>query len=358
MRTIKVGLDKRSYDIHIGLGLLDRLEDFLPPGLSPRCLLVTDAHVDRYYGRQVSSKLEQAGFSVTKAVVPPGETLKSFASARELYDAAFDHKLDRKSPVVALGGGVVGDLAGFIAATYMRGVPFIQLPTTLLAQVDSSVGGKVAINHPRGKNIIGAFYQPQVVVIDTSVLHTLPPRELRAAMAEVIKYGVIKDASFFDYLEGNMDRVMSLEDAVIQKIVVRCCEIKAEIVEKDEREAGLRAVLNFGHTVGHAIEALGNYQLRKHGEAVAVGMVVAGRLAVSRGLFKDAELNRLSRLLKSVPLDTELPAEWDVQRAVELMVQDKKAYQGEINFVLPETIGRVRLEKISPEELKAFLLNL
>ncbi len=355
MKTVTVGLDKRRYNIHIGENLLEKAGDFLPPGLSSNCLLVTDEYVDGHYGAQVKEILAGLGFNVSKEVVPPGESAKCLAMAARLYNRAFDHGLGRRSPIFALGGGVVGDLAGFVAATYMRGVPFIQLPTTLLAQVDSSVGGKVAINHPRGKNIIGAFYQPKAVIADISLLKTLPERELQAGMAEVIKYGVIRDEDFFQYLEENLEQAMALDTQVLGNMVARCCEIKARVVEKDEREAGLRAILNFGHTVGHAIEALGNYRLKNHGEAVAVGMAMEAGLANVLGMFADEELQRLRKLLQRVSLDIQPPEEWRRREAIELMQQDKKAVQKEIYFVLPRTIGEVVIENISAAKLEQLL---
>jgi len=355
MKTLRVGLEDRGYNINIGHDLLGQLGQFLPRKYSKACLLITDENVDKLYGKKVEETLTNQAFHVSKVVVAAGETSKSLETAARLYDCAFDHKMDRKSPIIALGGGVVGDLAGFIAATYMRGVPFIQIPTSLLAQVDSSVGGKVAVNHPRGKNIIGAFYQPQLVLIDLSVLKTLPPRELRAGMAEVIKYGIIWDKDLFSFLERNLERLLSLEAQIIEEVVYRCCDIKAAVVEQDEKEANVRAVLNFGHTVGHAVEALGNYELKKHGEAVAVGMVMAGKISVDKGLFEKLQLERMERLLTRVPLDVNLPPEWAKDKGIELMLQDKKASQGKINFVLPEEIGKVRIEEISASELHNLL---
>jgi len=355
MKTLRVGLEDRGYNINIGHDLLGQLGQLLPRKYSKACLLITDENVDKLYGKKVEETLTNQGFHVSKVIVAAGETSKSLETAARLYDCAFDHKMDRKSPIIALGGGVVGDLAGFIAATYMRGVPFIQIPTSLLAQVDSSVGGKVAVNHPRGKNIIGAFYQPQLVLIDLSVLKTLPPRELRAGMAEVIKYGIIWDKDLFSFLERNLERLLSLEAQIIEEVVYRCCDIKAAVVEQDEKEANVRAVLNFGHTVGHAVEALGNYELKKHGEAVAVGMAMAGKISVDKGLFEKFQLERLERLLLRVPLDVSLPLEWAKDKGIELMLQDKKASQGKINFVLPEEIGKVRIEEISASELHNLL---
>ncbi|WP_366922513.1 3-dehydroquinate synthase [Metallumcola ferriviriculae] len=355
MNTVTVALGRRNYKIFIGRDLLARLEEFLPRELSSRCLVVTDDNVDPIYGQRLINVLKSLGFRPAKVVVPAGEASKSLAGAEALYDRAFEHGLDRRSPIIALGGGVVGDLAGFIAATYMRGVPFIQIPTTLLAQVDSSVGGKVAVNHPRGKNIIGAFYQPSAVISDLSLLDTLPVREMRSGMAEVIKYGVIWDDAFFQYLESNLDAAMGLDSRVMQAVVARCCEIKAGIVAEDERESGLRAILNYGHTIGHAVESLGGYHLKNHGEAVAVGMVMEAVLARQMGQLDVKELERLMALIQKVPLDISLPGEWHKQQAIELMRQDKKAVGNEMFFVLPECIGRVHIKKVSDQQLDDLL---
>jgi 3-dehydroquinate synthase len=271
-----------------------------------------------------------------------------------LYDYALENGLERQSAVVALGGGVIGDLAGFFAATYMRGVPFIQVPTTLLAQVDSSVGGKVGVNHPKGKNMIGCFYQPRLVFTDVATLRTLPRRELRAGLAEVIKYGVIWDEGFFCFLEKNLEGVFDLDQQVLTKIVRNSCAIKAEIVEKDEREAGLRAILNFGHTVGHAIEAITEYRVYRHGEAVALGMVVAATIAVRRGLLAPELKKRLVSFLERAGLPTGVPAFGE--ELLEIMKKDKKVQRGRIRFVLPLALGQVEIfSDIEPEEIMAAL---
>jgi 3-dehydroquinate synthase len=356
---IPVRLAERSYQVSVGAGLLDhlgsRLRELAPGG---KVLLVTSATVRRLYGRQVEKNLEDSGFDVVPAEVPDGEEAKTLAMAGVLYDRAYAAGLDRQSPVVALGGGTVGDLAGFVAATYMRGVPFIQVPTTLLAQVDSSVGGKVAVNHPRGKNIIGAFYQPKMVLADTSVLATLDRRELRSGLAEVIKYGVIADADFFSWLESNLERVLTLESSALLHAVAVSCRIKARIVEEDETEQGRRAILNFGHTVGHAVEVLTDYGVR-HGEAVAAGMVQEAKLAAMLGVFPEEEAARLELLVKraglpvkKAPLVKEPPAKESsfAKEVLDLLRRDKKSTGGRYVFALPVKIGKVEIFFDVPEE--------
>jgi len=302
------------------------------------------------YGPKVKESLEKAGFISLFEEVPDGEEAKSLGAAAELYDLALGVGWERRCPVIALGGGVVGDLAGFVAATLLRGVPFIQVPTTLLAQVDSSVGGKVAVNHPRGKNLIGAFYQPRLVVADLDTLRTLPERETRAGMAEVIKYGVIFDAGFFSYLEEHLEEALAGDTKVLEEIVLRSCRIKAEIVAWDEEERGLRAVLNFGHTAGHALEAATGFKRYRHGEAVGVGMVVASRLAVARGLFAEASLERLEGLLVRAGLPTRMPPlDWEAFAAA--LIRDKKVRHGKLRMVLPVELGRVTLAEVEEEEV-------
>ncbi len=283
MHTVKVNLGDRSYDIELGAGLDQAGAHLKELGLGQKMALVTNPTIKKLYGRRIVDSLKAAGFLVMSVEVPDGEQYKNLDWANAIYTALLTNGFDRKSALVAFGGGVIGDLTGFAAATFMRGVPFVQVPTTLLAMVDSSVGGKTGVNHPMGKNMIGAFYQPKKVLMDLGVLKTLPREEFLSGMAEVIKYGVILDAGFFDYLERNRDRILSLEPDALTHIIKRSCEIKAEVVSKDEREGGLRAILNFGHTVGHAVETAEHYTMR-HGEAVAIGMVYASRLAHKTGL--------------------------------------------------------------------------
>ncbi|MFN3429358.1 MAG: 3-dehydroquinate synthase, partial [Candidatus Sericytochromatia bacterium] len=310
------------------------------------------------YAEPVLAALNQADWEPRLAVVPAGEGSKSLAEAARLYDAAVEAGLKRHHPIVALGGGVVGDLAGFIAATYQRGVPFVQVPTTLLAQIDSSVGGKVAINHPSGKNLIGAFYQPRLVLADTATLLTLSEREYLAGLGEMVKYGVIMDPGFFARLEAEVPRLLARDLPLLNALVRRCCELKAEVVQEDERETagGRRAILNFGHTVGHAIEAIAGYGTVLHGEAVAIGMVAEGRLAVRRGLWKDAEQDRLERLLAALGLRTELP-DLDGGALLTAMGRDKKNLDKGITFVLPTAMGEVVVQAMGAREVEPVLAH-
>ncbi|MFQ5483246.1 MAG: 3-dehydroquinate synthase, partial [Nitrospinaceae bacterium] len=272
MRTLRIDLKDRGYAIQLGRNLLSRLHEFLPQPFQ-RAVLVSNPELLRLHGAAARTGLEAGGLQVDVAVVPEGESHKTLQDAENLFDFLLRHRCDRKTLIVALGGGVIGDLAGFVAATYQRGVPYLQVPTTLLAQVDSSVGGKTAVNHPLGKNMIGAFYQPCAVVADFDTLHTLPAEEFRCGLAEVIKYGIIADPALFDYLEKNPQPILAQETASLERIIETSCAIKAQVVEQDEQEANFRMVLNFGHTLAHAVEALTGYTRFKHGEAVAIGMV-------------------------------------------------------------------------------------
>jgi 3-dehydroquinate synthase len=354
-RELIVDLGARSYRILCGAGLLEQT-GFLLAGLklSPSCLLVTNATVGPLYASRVEASLQEAGFNSQTVVVPEGEAAKSLAVAARLYDAALEAGLDRQSAVIALGGGIVGDVAGFGAATFLRGVPFVQIPTTILAQVDASVGGKVAVNHPLGKNLVGAFHQPRLVVSDLATLATLPLREVKAGLAEVIKYGVIADAGFFAYLEEKVAAALALEPAVLAEIVYHSCLIKAHIVEKDECEGGLRAILNFGHTLGHALETLTGYGALHHGEAVAVGMVAAARLAQARGWLAAVEVGRLLNLLKQTGLPVAIPP-LEQESLLKAIERDKKTRGGTLHMVLPRRIGKVEVVPVSLEELKTVL---
>ncbi len=363
---IFLNLTGRGYHIYIGPGLVGRLGAYLKGlPLSAKALLVTNPKVRVLYGALAEKSLLCAGFQVVTAEVPDGEEAKSLSSAEKLYDLAYTGGLDRKSPVIALGGGVVGDLAGFVAATYMRGVPFVQVPTTLLAQVDSSVGGKVAVNHPRGKNIIGAFYQPRLVVADTDTLATLDPHELRSGLAEVIKYGVIADAGFFAWLESNLENLLALEPEALVHAVATSCRIKARVVEEDETEQGRRAILNFGHTVGHALEALSGYRVFRHGEAVAIGMVAEARLAEAMGIFPEEDAARLELLVKRAGLPAGVPPALSAAPTtartgefLELLQRDKKARAGRYAFALPVKIGRAEVFRdVSEEKIRQYILE-
>ncbi|HWP35805.1 MAG TPA: 3-dehydroquinate synthase [Thermodesulfobacteriota bacterium] len=348
---VEVPLGERGYPVLVGPGLLDRLGAWVRERLpkAVRAAVITNPRVRRLYGRRVEASLAAAGIEPVALTVPDGERHKTLAAAGRLYDRLAAARLDRASPVVALGGGVVGDLAGFVAATWLRGVPLVQVPTTLLAQVDAAIGGKTGVNHRRGKNLIGAFHQPVLVVSDVETLRTLPEREYRAGLAEVIKYGLIRDAALFAFLEREVERVLAREPAAVTYLVRRSSEIKAEVVAADEREGGLRAVLNFGHTLGHALEALTGYRKYLHGEAVAIGMVAAVRM--SEGLLRDdpGARERVEGVLARYGLPTEPPR---VRRArlAAALAGDKKARSGAgeptVTVVLLDRIGSARLEPV------------
>lgn len=343
MLIVKVSLGDRSYDIGIGSGLGEAGAQLRDLGLGKKIALVTNPTIKKLYGQRIVDSLKDAGFTVMSIEIPDGEQYKNLDWANSIYTALLINSFDRKSALVALGGGVIGDLTGFAAATFMRGIPFIQVPTTLLAMVDSSVGGKTAVNHAMGKNMIGAFYQPKKVLMDLSVLKTLPKEELLSGMAEVIKYGVVWDGSFFEYLVNNREKILTLDPDALLYVIRRSCEIKADVVSKDEHEGGLRAILNFGHTLGHAIETAENYTIR-HGYAVAIGMVYAARLAQKTGLCDASVPDRVEKLIAAYGLPTDLAALSRKPTATELMNTmqiDKKAEGGKVKFVLPKNIGEV-----------------
>lgn len=357
LTTVHVDLGDKSYPIHIGENILPELGGYVKKlGVGRKIMVVTNPTVRVLYSQVVHDSLARAGFDVVTGEIPDGEEYKSLDSARILYDVAFENGLDRNCAVLALGGGVVGDLAGFVAATYMRGVPFIQVPTTLLAQVDSSVGGKVAVNHPKGKNIIGSFYQPKMVYADINTLRTLPEREFRAGMAEVIKYGVIWDYGLFHFLENCHRAVKSLKTEETVKVVATSCRIKARVVEQDETEQSLRAILNFGHTFGHAFEALTGYKKHVHGEAVAIGMVSAAITAVKLGMLAHQEAERIISLIKTFGLPIRFTG-LQSSDIIESMYHDKKALAGKVRFVLPEVIGKVSIVPDVPEWVLEEVLN-
>jgi 3-dehydroquinate synthase len=337
---VRVELGSRSYSIVIGEGLLSRIAEFLGPlKLGKQGVVITDTNVVRHYGEPVREALKAGGFSAEILDVPAGEASKSLRQADRLFEKLPSLGLDRRSFVIALGGGVVGDLAGFVAATYLRGLAFVQVPTSLLAQVDSSVGGKVGVNLPQGKNLVGAFYQPRLVLADTETLATLPDRELRAGFAEVIKDAAIYDAEFFAWIEREYRRVLSRERDAVAEAARRCCEIKAEIVSQDERESGLRAILNFGHTIGHAMEALTEYAGLLHGEAISMGMCCAARLSVKRVGLDETEAERLKALLAASGLPTRLREGFNLDELLAAMRLDKKACNGKLRFVLLKRLG-------------------
>lgn len=346
-RVILVDLGSDSYDIVIGPDVLDLLGSRMTSfDLTDRALVVTNPGIAERYGGRAVDALRSAGYEPDLVEVPDGEAQKSLRWAEKLYDAMLAHGMDRRSPVIALGGGVIGDLAGFAAATFLRGIPLIQVPTSLLAQVDASVGGKVAVDHRRGKNLIGAFYQPLLVLASLDTLDSLPDRELRAGMAEVIKYGVIADSGLFAYIEGRLDDILKRDRGVLAHLVARSCEIKAEVVSGDEREQGRRAILNFGHTMGHAIETQTGML---HGEAVAIGMVYAARVAERMDLLDGESVRRLIELVRR----TGLPHRYDgldVPATVETMKFDKKSVGGRSRFILPSRIGEVAVHDDVPVE--------
>ena len=357
--NVKVDLGERSYDIVIGEECLDSLGAYCERvGLSGRCLIVSDSNVDPLYGAQAEAALAASGYAVSRVVVPTGEASKSIDQLKTLYSVALAGGLDRKSFIVALGGGVVGDLAGYLAASLFRGVDFVQVPTSLLAMVDSAVGGKTGVNLPEGKNLVGAFHQPRLVVADIAVLATLPKRELSAGLAEVVKYGVIWDAELFALLEAQAEEILKGDRKIISEIIARSCEIKAEVVRQDEREGGLRAILNYGHTLGHAIEQVAGYGKHLHGEAISMGMVYAAGVSSTLKGFPEDEAKSLQQLLTRFELPTAHPdLEWAALRAA--MGVDKKVAGGMPLFVLTRAIGVVEFgcevkEDLLQEQFRAW----
>jgi 3-dehydroquinate synthase len=358
MRLVNVALGARSYGIHVGDQLLDQLgAKCAELELGKRCAVITDSNVAPLYAERAATSLREAGFNPVMICVPAGESSKKLTTVATCYDRLAEHRLERKSFVVALGGGVVGDLAGFVAATYLRGIHFVQTPTSLLAQVDSSVGGKVGVNLKSGKNLVGAFWQPRLVLCDLETLKTLPGREFRAGLAEVIKYGIIFDAALFDRLEQHLDALLAQEPGVVAEVVARCCEIKAAVVRQDETESGLRAILNFGHTIGHAIEAISGYGKYLHGEAISIGQVLAARLSAALLGLSAADVERIRGLFERAGLPTRIrlsPGRRD--RLTAAMKLDKKVSEGVVRFVLAKRIGEVVYGQPVPTESLAQVL--
>ncbi len=341
MRVVQVPLEDRSYPIYIGKNMFSDLGRALLEKVKPgQVLLVSDENVFPLYGGRLIEALDNSGFTVTPVVIPAGEESKSLAWVETLYTRALEAGLDRSGLFMALGGGVVGDLTGFAAATYLRGIPFVQIPTTLLGQVDSSVGGKVAVNHTLGKNLIGAFYQPKLVWVELSVLETLPEREFLAGAAEVIKYGIIMDEAFFSYLEENWQAFIAKDPEVMAEVIAVCCELKTRVVVEDEREAGLRGILNFGHTLGHALEAATSYSFYLHGEAVLAGMQMAVYIAENKGVLASAEAARLKAFFSRIGLK-QPPATISTEQVMAALRFDKKREGETMVFVLPQQIGQV-----------------
>lgn len=339
IQTLSVSLGDRSYPIHIGQDIIGQADLILPHLKRKQVAIVSNTTVAPLYMQQLAQPLRDAGVSVVEIILPDGEAYKTSETLNLIYDALLKNRCERSTTLIALGGGVIGDLTGYAAATYLRGVPFIQIPTTLLSQVDSSVGGKTGINHPLGKNMIGAFYQPKLVLADIDTLKTLPQRELSAGVAEVIKYGLIRDADFFDWLEVNMANLMALDEAVISYAIYRSCQNKAEVVAADEHETGERALLNLGHTFGHAIENGMGYGVWLHGEAVAAGTMLAADLSQRLGWLSHSDVNRMHALFTAAKLPLQ-PPKFSATQYIDLMQLDKKVADGKIRLVLQKAIGK------------------
>jgi len=354
---VRVALPDRGYDILIQHGLIDRVGDYLRPlTTSETVVIVTNPVVKRLYGTRVLRSLRTAGLTPVVVTVPDGERTKSLTWVSAILDELVRRRCERRTVLMALGGGVIGDLAGFAASVYLRGIPFVQVPTTLVAQVDSSIGGKTGVNHPQGKNLIGSFYQPIMVLSDPDALRTLPVREYRAGLAEVIKYGVIADATLFAFLETEMQRILALDPAAVHHVIRTSSVTKAQVVSDDEREGDRRRILNFGHTVGHAIETVTAYRRYKHGEAVAIGMVVAAQLAVQLGLAEASVIMRIRDLVRQAGLPDQVPA-LPVAALLRATRQDKKVRERRIHFVLPERIGQVVVRPVDEPAIRRVLTS-
>jgi 3-dehydroquinate synthase len=353
MPTIAVNLPQDSYQIDIASGnLLNLGKQMQQLNVGSKVLLVSNREVFDCYGDTCLRSLKDAGFTTSTHLIPAGESYKNLGSIEQLYDTAYRERLERTSTLVALGGGVIGDMTGFAAATWLRGVNFVQVPTSLLAMVDASIGGKTGVNHPQGKNLIGAFYQPKLVLIDPDVLQTLPVKEFRAGMAEVIKYGVIWDEDLFTTLEQaeSIESFGSIDPELLNTILIRSCQAKADVVGQDEKEAGLRAILNYGHTIGHAVESLTDYEQVVHGEAVAIGMVAAANIAAQMDLWTQAEVDRQNALITKAGLPTQIPPELEIDSILESLQSDKKVKAGKVRFILPTEIGKVIIsDRVTPE---------
>jgi 3-dehydroquinate synthase len=361
--VIPVVLPEKSYKIAIAPGSVDRIGKLItdaetPLKLGQKILVVSNPTIFRCYGQRLMDALAQAGFEVCCCILPAGERYKTPATLQKIYDAALENRLERSSTMVALGGGVIGDMTGFAAATWLRGIHVVQVPTTLLSMVDAAIGGKTGVNHPRGKNLIGAFHQPRLVLIDPQVLKTLPTREFRAGMAEVIKYGIIWDANLFEQLEQatRLDQLRYISDELLQEILTRSCQAKAHVVSKDEKESGLREILNYGHTIGHAVESLTGYRLVNHGEAVAIGMVAVSQIAVEMELWTQEESDRQLALIQKTGLPTRLPEGLDIEAIIHSLQSDKKVKAGQVRFVLPERIGSaIVTDQVTPDTIRKVL---
>ena len=357
MKELQVGLGDRSYPIIIKEGLLVEIgTDLQKRSIAKRYGVIADEYVASLFGDTIIESLGNQDIGAELITFPRGEASKHLGTIAELASSLAQKGFDRKDGLIALGGGVTGDITGFLAASYMRGIPFVQVPTTLLAQVDSSVGGKTGVDIPEGKNLVGVFYQPRCVYIDSSVLSALPESELLNGLAEVIKYGVIYDRTFFGFLETRRQDILALELPVLEEMIHTCCAIKADVVQKDEREADLRRILNYGHTIGHAIEAASGYSLA-HGSAVAIGMVAAAELGVLKGILSADEKGRIRKLISDFGLPVEIPGDLDRQEIVNYLQTDKKTVGGRVFFVLPTTIGKVIITDEVDEEHVLRVLN-
>jgi 3-dehydroquinate synthase len=348
MNTLQLDLGERSYPIHIGSQLLDQADLYKKHIKGTFTAVVTNETVAPLYADRVVKTLEGIGQQVKLIVLPDGEAFKTWEVLQKIFDGLLENSADRKTTLVALGGGVIGDMTGFAAACYMRGIRFIQVPTTLLSQVDSSVGGKTGINHPLGKNMVGAFHQPQAVIADLDTLKTLPPEELAAGLAEVIKHGAIADPEFLSWIEKNQDALNNCDPVAMEFAVRRSCEIKSQVVAQDEKEGGIRAILNFGHTFGHAIEAGMGYGSWLHGQAVGCGMVMAADLSVRVGLLSNADASRLKKIIQVLHLPTQ-PPKLGVARFMELMSVDKKAEGGEVRYILLNGLGQAKIQTVDDD---------
>jgi 3-dehydroquinate synthase len=356
VEIVRVGLGDRSYDITIGTDCLSRLGELCRGvSLSGKAAVITNPTVAGLYLDAVRHSLQDAGYEVAVITIPDGEEFKNAATLETIYDRLLAEGLHRGAFIVALGGGVVGDIAGYAAATFLRGIPFVQVPTTLLAQVDSSVGGKTGINHPRGKNLIGAFYQPRLVLIDLLTLDTLPWREYLCGLAEALKYGIVLDRRLFDYISSSVAAIKAIDKNALLHVVAACCSIKASVVERDEREGGLRAVLNYGHTIGHAVETLTEYKRFKHGEAVAIGMAQIAVLSRLRGLADADETRRIISLMEEIGFPLELPT-FSLDEYAEVIGHDKKKSDDGVSFIFNRGVGGYSIEKV--KDLRALLANL
>jgi 3-dehydroquinate synthase len=360
LKTVTVSLGERSYDIVIGHQILNTLEDVARKlGLGSKEMIITSTTLWPLYGKTVHDSLASRGFDVSVAAISDDEQSKSLETVTSLYDKLLKNEFDRSSGIVAVGGGVVGDIAGFAAATFMRGIRFVQVPTTLLAQVDSSVGGKTGVNHPKAKNLVGAFHQPVLVWTDVSTLLTLPERELRSGLAEVIKYAVIADPKLFAMLQRTASSFSKASSEALIEIVSRCCSIKARIVEEDETEHGIRSILNYGHTIGHALEALTNYRRYTHGEAVAIGMIAAAKISREIDTMDQDTVKPLEGLVKAAGLPTLIDPTIDPHEVVHQLNRDKKRLDGRVRWVLPQTIGKVFVtDEVPPDVVLSVLKNM